>query len=160
MSDRTPLVASDFRPKLVQLQTRVCLTQFVVTSTIAIMLNRMDSSSFLMLLCSERSLMSSSSFFSSRIFRQTNSAGITIFYDSVCGRPIFQAPIGRTYDEWVMETTTHGWPSFRRDELIMENIVFDGEAVYSSCGTYLGGNLPDANGDRYCIDLSCISGNP
>ena len=34
-----------------------------------------------------------------------------------------------------------------------------GSQVLSSCGTHLGSLLPDADGARYCIDLSCISGN-
>ena len=33
------------------------------------------------------------------------------------------------------------------------------QQVLSSCGTHLGSLLPDADGARYCIDLSCISGN-
>ena len=31
--------------------------------------------------------------------------------------------------------------------------------VLSACGTHLGSYLPDAQGDRYCIDLACIAGN-
>jgi hypothetical protein len=32
--------------------------------------------------------------------------------------------------------------------------------VTSSCGTHLGTYLPDAQGARWCIDLSCVAGNP
>ena len=54
----------------------------------------------------------------------------------------------------------HGWPSFRNDEQIKENLVFpEGTStVYSACGTKLGTNEPDEQGDRYCLDLVCISG--
>ena len=30
----------------------------------------------------------------------------------------------------------------------------------SICGTHLGHNLPDGKGDRYCIDLVCVAGQP
>jgi len=52
------------------------------------------------------------------LFRKVNSSGITTFYDSVCGIPLFEAPIGRTFDEWVEETREHGWPSFRTKEVV------------------------------------------
>ena len=53
-----------------------------------------------------------------------------------------------------------GWPSFRTGEFFSENVHIseDNLHVYSSCGTYLGGFNPDERGERYCIDLSCISG--
>jgi peptide methionine sulfoxide reductase MsrB len=95
---------------------------------------------------------------------QIDSTGVTTFYDSVCGIPVFQAPINRSFNDWKKETTNHGWPSFRSAEVIAGNsyvnVSSSGEnAVYSKCGTYLGSNLPDESGDRFCIDLSCISGN-
>merc|ERR1712232_870721 len=42
-----------------------------------------------------------------------------------------------------------------------ENMVMreNGE-IESLCGTHLGHNLPDAVGDRHCIDLVCIAGSP
>ena len=39
--------------------------------------------------------------------------GVTTFYDSVTGKPLFRAPIGRTIDEFITESKGHGWPSFR-----------------------------------------------
>lgn len=98
------------------------------------------------------------------LFRKVDSSGITTFFDSVCGLPVFKAPVGRSFDSWMSDTEAHGWPSFNSQELIVENtyknLSSTGiELVYSSCGTYLGGNEGDGNGnDRYCIDLSCISG--
>ena len=35
----------------------------------------------------------------------------------------------------------------------------DGEAV-SVSGTHLGHNIPDANGNRYCINLVSVAGQP
>ncbi|EKX31192.1 hypothetical protein GUITHDRAFT_166930 [Guillardia theta CCMP2712] len=83
------------------------------------------------------------------------------FYDSVCGVPLFRAPIGRSMQEWYSESLAHGWPSFRDAEVVRENVVVeqDGE-VRSVCGTHLGHNLPDNKGSRYCIDLVCIAGKP
>jgi len=90
--------------------------------------------------------------------------GTTTFYDSVCGRPLFVAPKGRSLQDFTAEMSAHGWPSFREEEWVKENIVVspDGDAeageMHSVCGTHLGHNLPDAGGNRACIDLVCISG--
>lgn len=56
----------------------------------------------------------------------------------------------------------HGWPSFRDDEVVWENVRVlrsSGETV-STVGTHLGHNLPDKKGNRYCINLVSIAGNP
>jgi len=39
------------------------------------------------------------------------------FYDSNTGKPLFRAPRGRTFEEFVKESTKHGWPSFRDEEV-------------------------------------------
>ena len=81
------------------------------------------------------------------------------FFDSQCGVPLFVAPRGRSLDDWETESEVHGWPSFRPIEAVESNIVVDpGGEVTSTCGTHLGHNLPDADGDRYCINLVCIAG--
>merc|ERR1712072_359074 len=90
--------------------------------------------------------------------------GQTIFYDSVCGIPLFRTPVNRTLAEFEADTTEHGWPSFRVEEVYQENLECDktkkGGLCKSKCGTHLGTYLPDEKGERWCIDLSCISGNP
>ena len=81
------------------------------------------------------------------------------FFDSVCGAEVFRAPVNRSLDSWLEESEEHGWPSFRTQEAVMENLVMmPGGEVQSVCGTHLGHNIPDAQGDRYCIDLVCIAG--
>ena len=82
------------------------------------------------------------------------SAPIT-FYDSVTGLPLFIAPQGRTFEEFKRESTSHGWPSFRDNEVVWENVrvLKDGETV-SSTGTHLGHNLPDRNGNRLISTIS------
>jgi len=84
------------------------------------------------------------------------------FYDSVCGLPLFVVPRGRSLEDFFADTTEHGWPSFRPEELVPGNshIVDSTGEVVSACGTHLGSFLPDARGARWCLDLSCISGNP
>ena len=80
----------------------------------------------------------------------------TIYYDSVTGKPLFVAPIGRSMDDFLAESNVHGWPSFRDQEVVWENmrvLKSSGEAV-SADGTHLGHNLPDRNGNRYCINVS------
>lgn len=97
------------------------------------------------------------------LFSKISPSGTTIFYDSVCGLPLFEAPIGRSFAAWRAESEAHGWPSFRDPELIKANVVVgtDGE-VHSTCGTHLGHNLPDAGSTkaRYCLDLVCLAGRP
>jgi len=85
----------------------------------------------------------------------------TTYYDSVTGLPLFRAPIGRSMDEFLAESNIHGWPSFRDAEVVWQNtrVLKDGETV-SVTGTHLGHNLPDRNGNRYCINLVSIAGNP
>lgn len=85
----------------------------------------------------------------------------TTFYDSVCGIPLFIAPRGRSFEDFKTESIHHGWPSFRPEETVTENVnILDGGRMESTCGTHLGHNLPDDDGDRYCIDLVCIAGSP
>ena len=85
---------------------------------------------------------------------------LTIFYDSVTGKKLFQAPIGRTWEEFEKESLAHGWPSFRDAEVITTDVrvLEDGEVV-SLDGTHLGHNLPDAKGNRYCINIVSIAGS-
>ncbi|EOD12684.1 hypothetical protein EMIHUDRAFT_442700 [Emiliania huxleyi CCMP1516] len=87
--------------------------------------------------------------------------GETTFYDSVSGKPLFVAPRGRTHDAFLAESSAHGWPSFRDEECVWDNlrILDDGEAV-SVDGTHLGHNLPDSKGNRYCINLVSVAGTP
>merc|ERR1711966_162070 len=89
--------------------------------------------------------------------------GVTTFYDSACGVPVFRAPINRTMADFEADTKEHGWPSFRDGEVFTENVVTHKDTGYviSSCNTHLGSYLPDKVGvPRWCIDLSCISGSP
>lgn len=85
----------------------------------------------------------------------------TKYYDSVTGKHLFTAPINRTMDDFLKESASHGWPSFRDDEVNWENVrcLSDGECV-SLTGTHLGHNIPDSKGNRYCINLVCVAGNP
>ena len=60
-----------------------------------------------------------------------------------------------------IESQNHGWPSFRDSEVIWENVrcLKNGETV-SVDGSHLGHNIPDNNGNRYCINLVSVAGNP
>lgn len=92
--------------------------------------------------------------------KQASAEGI-IFYDSNTGKPLFQAPQGRNMSEFLKESNAHGWPSFRDAEVNWEEVrcLPNGETV-SLAGTHLGHNLPDKNGNRYCINLVSVAGNP
>ncbi len=87
------------------------------------------------------------------------SASPTTFYDSVTGRPLFVAPVGRSREAFLAESDAHGWPSFRDAEVIAAGVrvLEDGEVV-SVDGTHLGHNLPDGKGNRYCINLVSVAG--
>jgi peptide methionine sulfoxide reductase MsrB len=92
-------------------------------------------------------------------FLADRQGAVTTFYDSVTGRPLFRAPVGRTWDEFVRESAAHGWPSFRDAEVVPQHtrVLEDGEVV-SEEGTHLGHNLPDGKGNRYCINLVSVAG--
>lgn len=95
------------------------------------------------------------------LFDHIDAATTTTFYDSACGKAVFTAPQNRSFEAWRNESEANGWPSFRMAELHTENVVInqaDGSVV-SVCGTHLGSVFHDADGPRYCIDLSCISGH-
>lgn len=53
------------------------------------------------------------------------------FYDSNTGKPLFKAPIGRTWQDFVAESQSHGWPSFRDAEVDWDNVrvLQNGETV-------------------------------
>ncbi len=36
---------------------------------------------------------------------------VTEYYDSNTGRPLFRAPVGRSFDAFLAESKSHGWPS-------------------------------------------------
>jgi len=93
------------------------------------------------------------------LFSRLNRDKETVFYDSVCGIPLFIAPRGRSFEDFEKESIYHGWPSFRPEEIISENVkIHFGGRMESKCNTHLGHNLPNGGVDRYCIDLVCIAG--
>ena len=85
----------------------------------------------------------------------------TTYYDSNSGKPLFHAPNNRSFQDFFRESQAHGWPSFRDEEVNWEfvRVLPDGECV-SVDGTHLGHNIPDAKGNRYCINLVSIAGSP
>mmetsp|Transcript_15799 Transcript_15799/g.34248 ORF Transcript_15799/g.34248 Transcript_15799/m.34248 type:complete len:231 (-) Transcript_15799:146-838(-) len=98
---------------------------------------------------------------STAFLAEVDRSGETTFYDSVTGLPLFTAPRGRTFEQFEAESRSHGWPSFRDEEVNWEHVrvLSDGECV-STTGTHLGHNLPDASGNRYCINLVSVAGSP
>ena len=94
------------------------------------------------------------------LFSKMDAAGVTTFYDSVCGVPLFKAPVNRSFADFKADTDEHGWPSFRSAEVVREHVHLNDTLVTSSCGTHLGTYLPDDKGPRWCIDLACVAGSP
>lgn len=64
------------------------------------------------------------------------------FYDSVTGVLLFTGPVGRTMEEFLKESQSHGWPSFRDDEVNWDHVrcLKNGECI-STTGTHLGHNV-------------------
>ncbi len=93
--------------------------------------------------------------------KEYDETGEIKFYDSNTGKLLFVAPKGRSFDDFLRESVSHGWPSFRDDEVVWDDVrcLPNGEAV-SLDGTHLGHNLPDFSGNRYCINLVSVAGNP
>ena len=56
-----------------------------------------------------------SGYWTSTTFPMTLPAGQSTitFYDVSSGLPLFVAPVGRSYDAFILESTQHGWPSTR-----------------------------------------------
>lgn len=81
------------------------------------------------------------------------------FYDSNSGKLLFT--LKRPFEDFVVESKSHGWPSFRDPEVNWDfvRVLPDGECV-SVDGTHLGHNLPDSKGNRYCINLVSVAGKP
>ena len=94
-------------------------------------------------------------------FVKDNPDGEIEFFDSVTGELLFTAPRGRTMKEFLMESQSHGWPSFRDEEVNWDyvRVLKDGECV-STTGTHLGHDIPDKTGHRYCINLVSVAGQP
>ena len=55
-------------------------------------------------------------------FDKLDKNGENKFYDPVDGKLLFIAPRGRTFEEFKKESLDHGWPSFRDEECVSENI--------------------------------------
>ena len=78
------------------------------------------------------------------------------FYDSNTGKLLFTAPIGRTMDEFLVESAAHGWPSFRDREV---------RAFFLRARSCLGASVIHLQCDshtlkRYNHYLKTVSGYP
>lgn len=84
-----------------------------------------------------------------KFFSEVSKTEPTEYYDAVTGKLLFTAPNGRSMDDYLKESTSHGWPSFRDQEVNWDcvRVLDDGECV-SSTGTHLGHNIPDSKGNR------------
>ena len=97
------------------------------------------------------------------------------FYDSVTAKPLFIAPQGRSYADFIAESDYAGWPSFTIEEAIVENVrivhphdgsIFSSSSgegeVCSKDGTHLGHLLiggRSGSSQYLCINVVCITGS-
>jgi peptide methionine sulfoxide reductase MsrB len=85
----------------------------------------------------------------------------TSYFDANSGKELFRAPLGRSFEAFLAESKAHGWPSFRDEEVNWKFVrVLPGGECVSIDGTHLGHNIPDRHGNRYCINLVSVAGNP
>jgi len=95
------------------------------------------------------------------LFQQLNSSTTTTLYDSTCGLPLFQAPIGRSFQEWKDECERSGELRFHEKEAICDNIrVLKSGELISICGTRLGEFISSSSGKDYSVNIACLSGLP
>ena len=112
--------------------------------------------------CFNRHFAEYSGYFTTTEFmKETGKDGPITFYDPINSKPLFIAPQGRSWREFIRESQDHGWPSFRDEEVVWENVrcLRNGETVTLD-GIHLGHNLPDGSGNRYCINLVSVAGQP
>lgn len=50
-------------------------------------------------------------------------SAVTTYYDSISGKPLFKAPIGRSFDDFVRESRAHGWPVRCRQRLALTSNI-------------------------------------
>jgi len=93
--------------------------------------------------------------------KEVDRSGPTKYYDAVTGNHLFTAPVGRDVESYLNESAGHGWPSFRDEEVNWDYVrCLPGGECVSVTGTHLGHNIPDGSGNRYCINLVCVAGQP
>jgi peptide methionine sulfoxide reductase MsrB len=98
---------------------------------------------------------------SDEVKEATGKGGALTFYDSNSGKPLFIAPRGRDMESFLKESFKHGWPSFRDEEVVWDNVrILPGGESVSVDGTHLGHNIPDITGNRHCINLVSVAGRP
>lgn len=92
-------------------------------------------------------------------FVHNNKNEPVIFYDTATKKPLFVAPRGRSWDDFLQESKKNERLSFREEEIVQENVreLSDG-AVVSIDGTHLGHIKPDKKGIRYGINIVSIAG--
>lgn len=74
----------------------------------------------------------SGSYSSNNLFMaEAKRGGEITYYDSVTRKPLFIAPRGRSLEAFLDESSHHGWPSFRDEEVVWDNVrvLSDGECV-------------------------------
>jgi len=94
------------------------------------------------------------------LFQQLNASQTTTLYDSTCGLSLFEAPLGRTFQEWEDECEIYGDLRFKEDEVVWDNVeLLNSGVLVSICGTRLGESV-SLGTSPYSVDIACISGMP
>jgi hypothetical protein len=96
--------------------------------------------------------------------KEVEQKGRIKFYDSSSGKCLFMVPresVHRTFDEFMKESIDQGYLSFRDYEVNWDRVrcLQNGE-MFSTDGTRLGFFSPDAQGNKYLINLLAVAGRP
>jgi hypothetical protein len=73
---------------------------------------------------------------------------VTIFYDSVTGKPLFKAPIDRKFDDWKDESLVHGWPSFRDNEVFIFMLISNNNHIINNDNNINNNNNNNKNNNN------------
>lgn len=69
-----------------------------------------------------------------KFLEEVDKEGETTFYDPVDGKPLFIAPRGRSFEEFKKESLSHGWPSFRDQEVRNPCVLLNSDAKVAFSG--------------------------
>jgi hypothetical protein len=70
---------------------------------------------------------------STNFLKEVDRNAVTTYYDSVSGKPLFKAPLGRSFDDFERESRSHGWPSFRGGCVCLVSVALVLIALTLSC---------------------------
>ncbi len=89
--------------------------------------------------CFNRHYAEHSGYFeTTRFLEEVDKEGETTYYDPIDGKPLFIAPRGRSFEEFKKESLSHGWPSFRDQEVNYSGVSISLDELFSVFDRWFG----------------------